>query len=121
MDKAPRTGEEAQVVLELTAYMDAPGTTARIELPAGAALVDGDLEWEGDVLTGAPVRLTATVRFDKEGVYTVHGGALRPVDAGMTWGDAADIFLTVREDGSFFGLEDGGTQLSASPVPTAGS
>lgn len=122
MDKAPRLGEEAQVVLELQAFMDAPGTTAHIELPVEAELVTGDLDWEGDVMVNKPVRLAATIVFNQEGAYMIRGSALRPVDAGMTWGDAEDIFLTVRQDGSFFGLEDGGdTQLSASPEPTSGN
>jgi hypothetical protein len=118
MDKAPLPGEEARIVLEMTAYMDAPGTTAAIELPAQAELTGGDLKWQGDVLVGTPVRLVATVVFKQAGSYAIRGSALRPVDEGMTWGDAQDIFLTVADTGSFFGLEGaGGTQLSASPAP----
>jgi len=118
MDKAPKLNEEVDVVLEIQAYLDAPGTTARIELPPEARLVSGELLWQGDVLTGAPVRIPVRITFTQVGEFTVRGRAIRTVNADMVWGDEDAIFLTVKQDSGHFGFESGDNlQLSASPVP----
>jgi hypothetical protein len=118
MSKAPKLNEEVEVVLEVQAYRDAPGTTAQIELPPEAQLVSGTLHWEGDVKVGSPVQLTARIVFTQEGEYTIRGSALRPVSADMVWGDDDYIYLTVKQDAGIFGFGTGEQpQLTTSPAP----
>jgi hypothetical protein len=119
MSKAPKLNEEVEVVLEVQAVEDSPGTAAQIELPPQARLVGGDPYWEGAVQPDSPVRIIVNIVFTQEGEYTVTGRALRPVSADMVWGDADYIYLTVKQDTGFYGFESGGeSQLTASPVPT---
>jgi hypothetical protein len=108
MDKAPKLNEEAELVLEIEAYKDAPGTTAEIELPPEARLVSGDLRWEGEVKAGSPVRLTVRILFTQEGQYTISGKALCPISPDMVWGDQDHVYLTVKQDSGTFGFDSGG-------------
>ncbi|MGQ0602631.1 MAG: hypothetical protein ACT4QE_13165 [Anaerolineales bacterium] len=118
MAKAPKLDEEVDVVLEIRAYRDAPGTTAELVLPSQARLISGELNWQGDVSVDQPVRLTIRIAFTQTGEYVVEANALRVIDADMIWGDNDSIFLTVKQDSGQFGWESAGTpQLSASPVP----
>jgi len=118
MAKAPKLNEEVEVTLEVQAYRDAPGTTATIELPQAARVVRGDPRWQGDVQVNRPVRLVVTIVFERTGEYTIRGKALRPAGAGMVWGDADEVYLTVKQDSGAFGFESGGqTQITALPIP----
>jgi hypothetical protein len=117
MCKAPKVNEEVEVVLEIRAFEDAPGTTAHIELPPEARLLGGHLHWEGQVKPGSPVQLTIRIAFTEEGEYAIEGKALRPVTEGMVWGDADYVYLTVKRDTGFFGFESGDeSQLTTTPA-----
>jgi hypothetical protein len=95
IDELPPLGEPATLTCEVSSALAAPGTTAQIELPAGAHLVDGDLSWEGNLRAGRSISFKATVTFNAAGDAAVFCRALRPIDANNSWGDLAALYLSV--------------------------
>ncbi len=55
--------------------LDASNTTARIILPGGFELVDGALEWQGDIIRGTSVEIKATIRAVEIGEYRIEARA----------------------------------------------
>ncbi len=104
IDRAPALGEVANVTASVTSVLPAPGTTLQIEVPAGAEVVSGETAWAGDLEEGEQVDLSLSLRFVQEGEWTIAATALRPVDADNTWGDVAQVFLTVKSESGQFGL-----------------
>jgi hypothetical protein len=106
LSKAPRLNEQADLTFVVTSILEAPGTTATIILPDGAVLVDGDLEWSGDLAPDQPQTLHATIMFEREGNWILEAKALSPLDNGDVWGDAAYIYLNVTEEAGHVGFSD---------------
>ncbi len=94
------------MTLVVNAADDAPGTTAEIILPAGAAATTGNLTWTGDIAAGGQHTLQTTIVFEQEGNFTVEGKALRPVGNGDVWGDLAAIYLNVTAEAGQLGFSD---------------
>lgn len=115
MDVAPKRGAQAEVTLELRSAADAPQTTARIELPAGARLVSGPLEWSGDLKAGDQVSFSATIVIEQAGQHTIQGRALSTLSPDMTWGDLDAIHLTVAEDSGNFGFTTTNPAVTGGP------
>jgi hypothetical protein len=112
LSKAPRLNEQAELTFIIASVSEAPGTTATITLPEGAVLVEGDLEWSGDLVAEQPQTLQVTIMFVSEGNWTIEAKALRPLDNGDVWGDAAYIYLYVSE-------EVGHAGFSTEPPPSS--
>jgi hypothetical protein len=104
IDHYPPLGEPATLNCVVSSLREAPGTTARIELPENARLVSGDLTWQGDLSTIHPVELSATVVFTGSGDTAIFCRALRPVDEHNTWGDLAALYLSVGDEVSEVGF-----------------
>ena len=97
IDHYPAPGQSATLICEISTVIDAPGTQARFELPTDARLINGSLTWQGDLLVGHPEQLVATIVFDVPGEKSLFCRALRPIDAENTWGDLAELYLTVGQ------------------------
>jgi len=104
LSKVPQLNELVDLTFIVSSVLDAPNTTATILLPDGAVLVDGDLEWAGDLAANELQILKASFKFITEGNWTIEGKALRPLDNGDVWGDAAYIYLHVSEETSHLGF-----------------
>jgi hypothetical protein len=104
LSKVPKLNEVVNLTFTFSSVLDAPGTSAAILLPDGAVLVDGDLEWAGDLAANNPQSLQARFKFITEGNFTLEAKALRPLDNGDVWGDAAYIYLHVSEESSHVGF-----------------
>ena len=78
---------------------DAPNATATIELPDGFELVEGDLQWTGDIIRGKPVEITATVmsiqtgewQIDARVSYSLAEGTKRSLGYGV-------LYTSISED-----------------------
>lgn len=108
--KAPRLDEDVLVTGIAKSAYDAPRTVARVELPKGAILVSGKLNWTGDLVAGVPVELSAIIRFIKEGNWIIRATAIHKVDEQNSWGDVQSIYLNVTKESGKFGF-------SGSPQP----
>ncbi|MBP7999696.1 MAG: hypothetical protein KA314_21165 [Chloroflexi bacterium] len=115
----PRLNEPVEMVLTFDSILDAPGTTATIILPQGTTLTAGSLEWQGDLAANVSQILTATIVFTTIGDKVLEGKALRPLENGDVWGDAAYIYLHVNETFSQLGFGSSSTPLTndADPSP----
>ncbi len=100
IDDYPPVGQPATLTCEISSVLDAPNTTAQIELPANSRLVSGDLNWQGDLLAGTPIIFTATVVFDAPGDAAVFCRARRVIDAENSWGDLAELYLSISQKDS---------------------
>jgi hypothetical protein len=98
LSKAPRLEEPADLSFTISSVLDAPGTTAEILLPEGAALVDGNLTWSGDLPANQPVQLQATMKFVEEGNWMIEAKARHELESGDVWADAAYIYLHITEN-----------------------
>ena len=117
MAKAPRVGEAAIVTCSIKSAFDAPASVATIELPEGAVLLDGNLEWSGDLRQDVPVQLSATIRFVEEGEWVIKAVAKHVIDEQNWWGDEDYIYLTVTEESGSF---ESGTAGTSQPTEKQG-
>ncbi|BAP54484.1 hypothetical protein THII_0187 [Thioploca ingrica] len=69
LDILPPLGKPAQLTCEITTSIkDALlTTTAQIELPPNTRVLDGDLNWEGKLLSNEVVQFSVTIAFETEG------------------------------------------------------
>ena len=102
--KAPKVNEAINVRLEIYASQDAPGTTAEIQLPPEAQVLDGITFAELNIGAGQTEALDVTIVFAQEGEQTIQGLALRPVSEDEVWGDLDQLFFTVGSEAGFVGL-----------------
>ena len=72
---------------------DTTGTVARISLDEGFELVDGTLEWKGELLHNSPVEIKAIVRAIKTGERIISAKAKAPFTSGFT-----ELYAYVSED-----------------------
>ena len=72
---------------------DTTNTVARISLDEGFELLDGSLEWKGDLLHGSPVEIKATVRAIKTGERIISAKGKAPITSGYT-----ELYAYVSED-----------------------
>ena len=103
--KAPRLNEIVALSCVVWSDLDGPASTASIELPEGAVLVDGNLKWEGDLQKDIPVQFSATIKFVEEGQWEIKAVANRVVSESYRWGDADYIYLTVKKDSGSFSFD----------------
>jgi hypothetical protein len=104
LSTAPRLNEQAELTVIITSTQNAPQTRVTITLPADTNLIDGNLEWVGDLVMNKPQTLTAKLRFTTEGNKTIEAKALCDVGEGAVWGDAAYIYLYTSKDVSHSGF-----------------
>jgi len=104
LSQVPQLNEPADLTFTVSSVLDAPGTTASILLPEGAVLIDGDLEWAGDLAADEPLILRASIKFVNEGNWTIEAKALRALESGDVWGDAAYVYLYVSEEAGHVGF-----------------
>ncbi|MGQ0603470.1 MAG: hypothetical protein ACT4QE_17455, partial [Anaerolineales bacterium] len=104
--KAPAENEAIELVLEIVAYRDAPGTRAEIQLPEGAKLLEGATEGVFDLTAGKVEQLKAVVAFSTGGELTVTGRVVNAVSEDMVWTDTDNLYLTVgsKQEQSFVGF-----------------
>lgn len=95
LDRLAGVGETVTLTCEVSADQAAPDTRARIELPAQARLVGGELDWQGDLVAGASISFAARIVFDAPGEMTLRAVASQRLDARSSWGDLATLYLTV--------------------------
>jgi hypothetical protein len=98
LSKAPRLEEPAELIFIFSSVLDAPRTTAEIVLPEGAVLLDGKLNWSGDLAANQPVQIQATMKFIKEGNWMIEAKARHELENGDVWADAAYIYLFVTKN-----------------------
>ncbi len=100
----PPLGQPTTLTCEISSSLDAAGTSAQIELPDNVRLLEGSLDWQGDLMANAPVKLTATIVFDTEGETAVFCRVLRVIDEQNRWGDLAALYLTIGQTKSQVGF-----------------
>ena len=100
---APVLGEPADLTLTVLTRDDMPDSTVRIMLPEGAAVIDGNLEWHGDLKAGVPVTLSAKIVFKKTGNWRIYGGYWQWVGKENSWGVFHSIYLIIGVNNSSFG------------------
>lgn len=119
LSKIPELNERVDLTFVIQSIEDAPGTKASILLPEGAELIEGELDWEGDLVANTPLELKASIRFTSLGNKTIEAKALSQLENGDIWGDAAYLYLSFTEEGGMLGFpvdEPAGSDPNA-PTP----
>jgi hypothetical protein len=103
MPSAPRLNEAIEVTCTVSAVIDMPDSSARIELPDGVSLISGNLTWEGDLKANHPVSFSAEISFNKAGKLAISASARHMISEKSGWGDADFVYLNIGADKSEFG------------------
>jgi len=130
ISKAPRVGEEAILNCRITSLHDVPDFSAKvnffkdgIKTSGDNLLVQGSLEWFGDLKHGQPVELSASIKFPEEGNWEIRGGGNSLENEANHRGGYADILqITIEDDLSFFGFRhdhEKPSTISGAPYVTA--
>jgi hypothetical protein len=98
---APLVNEPAEITCTLTTLIDYPNMNAQIELTYGADLVDGSLEWHGDLIANVPATFSAQVVFTRSGGYEI-GWRVWQTGKDFSWANPGLICLMIGEDESSF-------------------
>jgi hypothetical protein len=97
----PVLGKPVQLTATFDLMIDYPKAsdiTTRIVLPEGFEKVDGDLEWQGDIIRGNTSTLNATVKAVKTGDWKIEARASSGKSDGM--GGYAVLYVSVSETGA---------------------
>ncbi len=76
----------------------AKNATANITLGRGLELVDGDLEWQGDLIPGKPVEIKATIRAVATGDWRIEARAFYHPNETDWVGGTAYLYALVYKD-----------------------
>lgn len=68
----PVLNQEVEIVFSVNPVLEAPNTSIRFYLPEGIELVQGDLDWEGDIKKDEIVQVKITVKPIQEGQWIMH-------------------------------------------------
>lgn len=103
----PQLGKPFTVSLQVHAYRAAAATQSKIELPAGAEMLEGVTEATMDMAEGETRELTTQIVFKEPGEYAITGRALSTISEDMVYGDMDTLFVTVGKTESFAGFASG--------------
>jgi hypothetical protein len=118
ISKAPRVGEEAILSCRISSLHDMPDFSAQIsfwkrladdsmlEVSPDKILINGDVEWKGDLKQNEPVDFSASIKFPEEGDWEIYVGGNSPENKASRGGGFADIIrMNIGADGGSFGWE----------------
>lgn len=100
---APLVNEPAEITCTVTTLIDYPNMNVQIESTYGdaLALVDGSLEWHGDLVANVPATFSAQVVFTYSGDYNI-GWRVWQTGKEYSWANPRLICLIIGEDESSF-------------------
>jgi len=100
---APLVNEPAEITCTVTTLIDYPNMNAQIKSTYGdaLALVDGSLEWHGDLIANVPATFSAQVVFRYSGYYNI-GWRVWQTGKEYSWANPGLICLIIGEDESSF-------------------
>jgi hypothetical protein len=113
---APLLNETAELIYTVSSRIDFPNIEAQIILPEGAVLVDGNLEWQGDLEAGVPINILAKIAFKETGNWRIDAGVWYWIGDENSGRVMDSIYLTVGVNHSEFG-EPPEEDMSARPPP----
>ena len=110
---APLTGEEALLTCRITSLHDVSDFFTHISLfmrheikdiPLSSFLINGSLEWQGDLKQMTPVEFSAVIKFPEEGEWHIfaEGNSLSREEMELS-GFVDNITLTITDDKSYYG------------------
>ena len=110
---APLTGEDTLLTCRITSLNDVPDFFTHIRLfkrhqikdiPSSSFLVNGSLEWQGELKKMTPVEFSAVIKFPEEGEWRIYaeGNSLLREEMELS-GFEDKIKLTVTDEKSYYG------------------
>jgi hypothetical protein len=81
----PRLHETMELLCTIMPGQDYPNIKAEIVLPEGVTLIDGNLEWQGDLEADTPVHFLAKIEFTQTGDYCINAGLWRWFNGEYSW------------------------------------
>jgi hypothetical protein len=104
IDRAPRVGETGVITWIITSAWDAPEVRAKLELPAGVAVVSGDPSWNGALGANQQHINTTTITIVQPGVIDIRAVVQSGPQGGDSWSDVDHLYLTVSATEASVGL-----------------
>jgi len=99
----PKLNEPAELICTIIPYIDCQDVIAEIILPQKATLIDGTLEWQGDLTANMPVNFLAKISFNGTGDWYIRAGLWRWFDGNYSWQITDSMYLQIGVNESQFG------------------
>lgn len=101
----PGVNQPTTVVATLAAAWDMANVTAEIELPEGAALIEGQTQWAGSLKAGEATSFAATIVFSQSGNLGVRGRVLATESEDASYSDVTYAYFNVDAEAGAAGLD----------------
>lgn len=102
----PLLGQPVQLTFTISQAEDYPedamGVTANIILPEGFELLEGNLEWQGNVVRGTPVTMQATIRAIMPGDWEINAVSQYTAGEGISYGGVDTLYASVSAEGASY-------------------
>lgn len=98
----PLLNTPVTLTLSFKSILDAPNTSAKIELPEGFELVNGNLEWQGDLKENENQKIEVVVKSTKGGYYQLNSSVISK-QQDSTLGDNDIIYVEVSQNDAIIG------------------
>lgn len=113
ISKIPRAGEEAAVTCHILSILDVPDYSVQISfkerledysilrIPGDDLLVDGNLEWEGNLEKDKPVEFSVSIKFPEDGDWEIMALGRCPTNDKLEFADI--VKMNITGDRGYFG------------------
>jgi hypothetical protein len=116
LSKAPQAGEEVTLTCTIASLHDVPDYSLSLRfyrrglnggltlVPTSTFLVNGELNWQGNLLQGKPTVFTTTIKFPQEGEWEIYVGGKSPEYIKTNKSDDGSVLdITIATPKSFYG------------------
>ena len=95
LSRLPRSYETTELLCTIMLRQDYQDVKAEIVLPEGATLVDGNLEWQGDLKADTPIHFLVKIKFDLIGEWRIDAGLWRWFNGEYSWKVTTSKYITI--------------------------
>ena len=104
LDRLPKVGESAELTCMVQSLMPADNVQLSLDVSAGTQRTGTPLASSFSLLTNEATSRTTTIQFPEVGEYTLACRAITTISEAESWGDLAELHLTVGDSASFWGF-----------------
>jgi hypothetical protein len=98
----PLLNTPVTLTLSFKSTINAPNTSAKVELPEGFELVSGSLNWQGNLSANQEQKIEVVTKSTKVGYYQLEGSAIS-YQQDSAFGDSDIIYVEVSQNNAIIG------------------
>jgi hypothetical protein len=97
---SPALDEVVVLTFRVKPLIDAPRMAVRVDLPEGIQAVEGQLEWQEDVLADEVREYQVRIKTVKTGLWTITAEATSHLAGGAKFGKSMSLYVDVTDSGA---------------------